>query len=332
MGEPARMTSHRCARPVGHKKRIRVRRLTAFQAMAVSLWPLLAVPAPTPPSFMSAQETEQLAAGTYAFRQGAYRSLFLIGENGVIVTDPVSPQYAAAMRAAIAKLTDAPVRFVVYSHSHWDRISGGRIFADEGASFIAQERCTQNLRETPNPLVIPPDITYRTEYQVRVGDKALDLHYLGPGLDNCLSVIVAQPAKIMMIVGLVNAPHADLPRNPTVPDYQLWNIVPFFRAAEQLARQDGIERLVGGFIAIGNGPDGQPLLQPSTGPIAAVGEQRLFWEQLIGAVKAQHDAGTPLRDVMQKLDLTSFRQYPRYSERRMEILVRRVGSLLTTGR
>jgi len=284
------------------------------------------------PPFMKFQETERLAEGTYAFRQGAYRSFFLVSDKGVIVTDPVSPKYAGSMREEIAKVTDKPVRYVVYSHSHWDRISGGKIFKDEGAKFVAQERCAQNLKETPNPLVIPPDITYKTDYQVKLGDKSLELHYFGPSLDTCLSVIVAQPAKMMMIVNLVSPPHANVPWNPTVPDYQLWNIVPFFKAAEELAQREGIATLVGGFIAIGTGADGKPFLQPSAGPVSAITEQRIFWETLLGDVKAQLDTGTPTRDIMKKLDLTPFQQYQRYSERSMEILVRRVASLHTTGR
>ena len=40
------------------------------------------------PSFMKFQETERLADGLYAFRQGAYRSLFLVSDEGVIITDP----------------------------------------------------------------------------------------------------------------------------------------------------------------------------------------------------------------------------------------------------
>ncbi len=301
-------------------------------AAAASLCASFAAHGQAVPPFMKFQETERLADGLYAFRQGAYRSLFLVSDEGVILTDPVSPKFAASFREEIAKVTDKPVRYVVYSHSHWDRIGGGKIFRDEGARFVAQERCAANLKETPNPGVIAPDITYSKTYRVKLGDKSLDLHYFGPSLDTCLSVMVAQPAKMMMIVNLVSPPHANMPWNPTVPDYQLWNIVPFFRAAEDLAQREGIATLVGGFIAVGSDKDGKPFLQPSAGPISAVAEQRMFWEKLFRAVKAQLDAGTPARDIAKKMDLTEFQQYQRYSERNMEVLVRRVASLFVTGR
>ena len=284
------------------------------------------------PGFMKFQETERLADGLYAFRQGAYRSIFLVSDEGVIITDPVSPVFARAYRAEIAKVTDRPVRYVVYSHSHWDRIAGGQIFKDEGARFVAQRRCAENLKETPNPHVIPPDTTYDKTYEVRLGNKALNLYYFGPSLDTCLSVIVARPAKMMMLVNIAGPPAASVPWNATVPDYHLYNILPFFRAVEDLAQREGIETLIGGFISIGVGTDGKPFLQPSTGPISAVSEQRVFWEKLMTAVKTQLDAGTAPRDMIRKIDLTRFQQYPRYSERSIEILTRRVASLYITGR
>ncbi|MCP5360053.1 MAG: hypothetical protein R3E75_05330 [Steroidobacteraceae bacterium] len=300
--------------------------------LAISAGIIPAAFAQAVPSFMSFQQTEKLADGLYAFRQGAYRSLFLVGKEGVIVTDPVSPKFAKAFRAEIAKITDQPVRYVVYSESHWDRISGGQIFKDEGAKFVAQQRCADNLRETPHPDVVPPDITYDQSYRVALGDQALDLHYFGPSLDTCLSVLVAQPAKMMMIVNLVIPPVAGVPWNPTIPDYHLYNLLPFFRSVEDLAKREGIDTVIGGFIAAGVGRDGKPFLQPSTGPVSVVTEQRIFWEKLMGAVKAQLDAGTPPREIIRKIDLTQFSSYPRYSERSIEILTRRIASLYITGR
>jgi hypothetical protein len=288
--------------------------------------------AQAPMDFMKPQETEKLAEGLFAFRNGAYRSIFLVSEQGVIVTDPGNPKVAADYRREIARITDRPVKYVVYSHSHWDRIAGGRIFKEEGARFVTHQRCAENLRETPHPDVIMPDITYSDRYAVSVGDQSLDLHYFGPSLDNCLSVMVARPAKMMMIVNLVNPPAASMPWNPTIPDYRLHNLVPFFRAAEDLAGRDGIDTLIGGFISVGIGPDRKPFLQPATGPIAVVTEQRILWEKVMAAVKTEVDAGTTSRDIVKKIDHTPFAQYPRYSERNMAILTRRVASLYVIGR
>jgi alkyl sulfatase BDS1-like metallo-beta-lactamase superfamily hydrolase len=91
------------------------------------------------PKFMTSYEVESLGDGLYTFRYGPYRNIFLIGTDGVIVTDPIKVPAAAALRAEIAKLTDLPVTYVAYSHSHWDHAVGGAIFKKEGAVFAAQE-------------------------------------------------------------------------------------------------------------------------------------------------------------------------------------------------
>ena len=37
-----------------------------------------------------------------------------------------------------------PVRYVIYSHSHWDHIEGGAVFADT-ARFVAHEGVARNM-------------------------------------------------------------------------------------------------------------------------------------------------------------------------------------------
>ena len=117
--------------------------------------------------------TEQLAENLYAFRYGPYRSLFMVTDEGVIATDPISPEAALQYRAAIAAVTDQPVKYVVYSHAHWDHARGGQIFKDEGATFVAQKRCVANFEDSPDPDIVLPDITFDANYSVELGGTSL---------------------------------------------------------------------------------------------------------------------------------------------------------------
>ena len=74
------------------------------------------------------KDTTELAPGVYTFSAFSARSLFVVTDDGVIITDPVSTKNAADMRAAIAEVTDQPVKYVIYSHQHWDHVLGGQIF------------------------------------------------------------------------------------------------------------------------------------------------------------------------------------------------------------
>lgn len=284
-----------------------------------------------PPSLVY-QEVESFGDGLYAFRQNAYRSIFIVTDDGVIVTDPVSKVYASAYRAEIAKITDKPVRYVVYSQSQWDRTRGGKIFKDEGATFIAHEKCLENLENVPHPEAVMPEITYSAEYSVELGNHSLDLYYFGPAHDTCLSVMVAKPANIMFVTNVVNPPVATNPWNPTLANNYPHNYISFFKAAEALAEREQIDTLIGGFMSIGLGPDRKPMVLPGSGPITVLREQRIYWETVMNAVKAALDAGVPPKQLIDKIDLEPFSSYQFYSKRNMNVVFRRVASLYITGR
>src|SRR5262249_1718049 len=71
-----------------------------------------------------------------SFGSGFHRAVVVVKSDGVIVTDPINSMAAKNMMDEIRKLTDKPVKFVIYSHNHWDHIAGARIFKDQGAKII----------------------------------------------------------------------------------------------------------------------------------------------------------------------------------------------------
>jgi glyoxylase-like metal-dependent hydrolase (beta-lactamase superfamily II) len=84
-------------------------------------------------------EVTRLADDTYLFRHNTYQALFIVTDEGVIATDPIgllNPAVPALYKAAIAAVTEQPVRYVVYGHDHPDHIAGGQVFADT-AQFVA---------------------------------------------------------------------------------------------------------------------------------------------------------------------------------------------------
>ena len=82
-------------------------------------------------------EITKLADDVYLFRHQFHQSIFITTPKGVIVTDPISSDAAAWLKAKIKTLTDQPVRYVIYSHHHNDHITGGSVFADT-APFVSQ--------------------------------------------------------------------------------------------------------------------------------------------------------------------------------------------------
>ena len=65
----------------------------------------------------------------YIFRNGNHQSMFIVTKDGVIATDPIAygrPTGGQDYIAEIKKVTDKPIKFLIYSHHHYDHIAGGK--------------------------------------------------------------------------------------------------------------------------------------------------------------------------------------------------------------
>src|SRR5262245_30002459 len=69
--------------------------------------------------------TQKLGEGLYMITDGAYQSMFMTYEDGVVVVD-APPSYASHIRQAIAEVTDKPITHLVYSHARTDHIGGAK--------------------------------------------------------------------------------------------------------------------------------------------------------------------------------------------------------------
>ncbi len=281
------------------------------------------------------QATEEIADGVYTFRFGDQRSLFLVSDQGVIVTDPLNAVAAAAYRDAIAEITDQPVKYVVYSHYHWDRVSGAQLFKDAGAEIVAQERCAERFRANPNPAVVMPDITFSEEYSVTVGNQSLDLFYFGPSHGDCLTVFVANPANLLQVVELVNPPQASFPRNRLVSYVKPHNLRQFFLDLEFLANERGIETVIASSaIAVDDSQGGQQL-SAVTGPASIIRDQAMFWEAIYNAVdiaEAEGNVGIDSFVKIETIDLEPFKPYDGYKKEDLPIIMRRFVGFYDMGR
>ena len=85
------------------------------------------------PPGMKPFETTKIAEGVYSFRFFFHRNIFIVTDDGVIATDPLNPKAAGILMREIKKIPDKPVKYLVYSHNHWDHVLGGKIFQQAGA-------------------------------------------------------------------------------------------------------------------------------------------------------------------------------------------------------
>ena len=227
---------------------------------------------------------KNIGNGLYMFRWWVYRNMFLVTDEGVIVTDPLNPKAAKLLQSEIRKITDQPVKYVVYSHNHHDHISGGSIFKEEGAKFVGHENIVKFLADHPSPMTPVPDITFKDRYTLKLGGRTLELEYYGPNHGDSLVVMRLPKEKILFIVDIVT------------PRRVAFRIMPDFLPDEWIRSLKEIEATDFDYVISGHGPETQPAIDPAS----IVKEQRVYLEDLMAAVKKALDTGTHNPEVLKK--------------------------------
>ncbi|HJU06159.1 MAG TPA: MBL fold metallo-hydrolase, partial [Nitrospiraceae bacterium] len=164
----------------------------------------LLVQAPPAPAQQprSDDEITKLAENVYLFRHRFHQAIFVTTPQGVIVTDPISPDAASWLKTEIKKLTDQPVRYVIYSHDHADHISGGSVFADT-ALFISHQNARREILKEPREQTPAPDLTFTDRMSIDLGGKHVELIYTGKNhSDNSLVVWLPQ-TKLLFAVDFI---------------------------------------------------------------------------------------------------------------------------------
>lgn len=128
-----------------------------------------------------AQNTQMLPAGdgVFQFTAMGYSSMVVVGEQGVLVTDPANPARAQMMIDAVAEMTDTTITHVVLSHEHYDHVGGTGLFS--GAEVIIQEDGVAVLDLavfSPAPKVTK---TFDETLKIDLGGISVDLLHHAPG-------------------------------------------------------------------------------------------------------------------------------------------------------
>src|SRR5262247_1957491 len=119
----------------------------------------------------------------YIFRNGNHQSMFIVTKAGVIATDPIAygrPTGGQTYVDEIKKVTNQPIKYLIYSHHHYDHIAGGKAFKDAGARIIAHRKVKEHLAPLGDPNTVLPDESFDGKKIIKLGDTSVELLYLGP--------------------------------------------------------------------------------------------------------------------------------------------------------
>jgi glyoxylase-like metal-dependent hydrolase (beta-lactamase superfamily II) len=154
-------------------------------------------PAPPPFATTKVEGTDNV----YIFRYGGHQSMFIVTPAGVIATDPISERRPVKPYIdAIQAVTKAPVKYVIYSHSHYDHIAGGKPFKDMGAVFVAHKNAKARLMALKPADVVIPDQVVDNKRNITLGGTTLELNYVGKNHSDSMLVMRLPKEKIIFTV------------------------------------------------------------------------------------------------------------------------------------
>ncbi|NBS57705.1 MAG: MBL fold metallo-hydrolase [Betaproteobacteria bacterium] len=143
----------------------------------------------------------------YVFRNGNHQAMFVVTPDGVIATDPVAygrPTGGKAYVDEIRKVTDKPIKYLVYSHHHYDHIAGGQAFKDAGAIVVAHKKAKERLDKLADPHTVPVDEVVGDEGRViRLGGTILELSYKGLNHSDTTLVMRLPQERVLFVVDTI---------------------------------------------------------------------------------------------------------------------------------
>ena len=158
----------------------------------------------------------------HVFRYGNSQAMFIVTSAGVIATDPIGygrPQAVTTYIEEIKKVTNQPIKYVIYSHHHLDHITGGQPFKDAGAKFVAHKRAKERLAALKDPHTVIPDEIVDKNKTIKLGNTALELTYLG--LNHSDSTLIMRLPKEKVIFAVDLMPVGSLPGRGMIDSYPI---------------------------------------------------------------------------------------------------------------
>jgi glyoxylase-like metal-dependent hydrolase (beta-lactamase superfamily II) len=271
-----------------------------LRAHAVGITLLLTlVPAhaqtPAPPPFATTKVDG--TDNVYIFRYGGHQSMFIVTPQGVIATDPISERRPAKPYIdAIQAVTKAPIKYVIYSHSHYDHIAGGKPFKDLGATFVAHRNAKARIAALKPDAVVVPDQVVDGKKNITLGGTTLELNYVGKNHSDSTLVMRLPKEKIIFTVDWIPIQGIQFRgmADTYVPDIE-----------------DGLKKVIAmewdTLIPGHPGPGGK-----QTGTKDNARDELAYLQDLSGAVKKAVSEGKSYADVQKEIKLPKYEAWPNY--------------------
>jgi cyclase len=147
-------------------------------------------PAPPPIDFSKVEiKTTDLGDGVYMLEGAGGNITVALGTSGIIMVDGQYAPLHDKIKAAIAAVSNLPVKYLINTHYHGDHTGGNEGFAKDGATIVAQVHVKNRLaagttngltgvKTPPAPPGALPTDTYEVFSKVRLPGRVADLKHI----------------------------------------------------------------------------------------------------------------------------------------------------------
>ena len=229
------------------------------------------------------REISNIAGDLYRFQNNFHFSVFLVTGDGIIASDPINAEAAEWLKAELRERFNQDVKFLVYSHSHADHISGGEVFADT-ATVVAHAAAKADIIGEQRPTAIP-DITFEDSLTIELGGKTVALSFVGRNHSNNSIVMNFPEERTLFAVDFIpvkSVAFADF------PDAYIDEWIESLKVVETMDFE---------ILAPGHGPLGDK---------SDVALYREYMEDLHGQVLAAVRAGKSIEQTQAEVDLSKY--------------------------
>lgn len=150
-----------------------------------------------------------LGDGIYMLKGDGGNIGLSVGEDGAFLVDDQFAPLSDKIKAAIAQLTDQPIKFVVNTHWHFDHVGGNENFAKSGAVIVAHHNvrkrmATEQFMEAfqrkvpPSPQEALPMVTFLNGTTFHMNGQTIGIQHIElPAHTDGDSIVYFEEANVL---------------------------------------------------------------------------------------------------------------------------------------
>ena len=147
-------------------------------------------PGAPPPDFSKVEiKTTDLGDNVYMLEGRGGNITVAVARDGIIMVDGEFAPLHDKIKAAIALLSNQPIKYLINTHFHGDHTGGNEPFAKDGATIVAQDNVKSRLeagttngltgaKTPPAPKDALPSDTYTNFSKIRLPGRVADLKHI----------------------------------------------------------------------------------------------------------------------------------------------------------